>query len=87
MNVKTLSWEGDGLLIIGAVGGERIGYKQDQRASTAQPDILFVGNEAHWQILLDADTFPQEIFVRHKSGGVFKYVSIGSLVLVPSLNS
>jgi hypothetical protein len=76
MNLRYLSWEAPGLLCLGA---ERMTPRFFQRVEGTihvTPDIAFVGNEAHWQPLQSAQAWPEEIFVREKSGGVFKYLGL-----------
>jgi hypothetical protein len=73
VNVKYLSWELDGSLMIGDWRGRRKAYWRQEMAPTARPHIIFEANVAYCQSLLDADTLPEDLFIREKSGDVFKF--------------
>ena len=76
MNLRYLSWEAPGLLCLRAEHMKSRFYQRVERTIHVTPDIGLVGNEAHWQPLQSVQAWPEEIFVREKSGGVFKYAGL-----------
>lgn len=76
MNLQYLSWEAPGLLCLGAKSMKPRCFQRTGGPVEATPDIAFVGNEAHWQPLQNAQAYPDEMFVQEKSGGVFMYVGL-----------
>jgi hypothetical protein len=76
MNLTFLSWEAEGRLMLRAGPERRREYQRTQGPVKADPDITFLGVDAHWQPLRSAQRFPDEIIVQERSGGLFRYAGL-----------